>query len=51
MTTLIDEILTTNVRGPFAPVRALRGLCWPKSDSALVVNISSIAAVKQWAAT
>lgn len=41
---LIDSILATNVRGPFATLRALRGLLW-KSDAALVVNISSIAAV------
>jgi 3-oxoacyl-[acyl-carrier protein] reductase len=42
--TLIDEILHTNVRGPFATVRALLPLL-RKSDSALVVNISSIAGV------
>ena len=39
---LIDSVLTTNVRGTFATVRALRGLL-QASDSALVVNISSIA--------
>ena len=39
---LIDEILATNVRGPFAMVRALRPLLVKGSD-ALVVNISSIA--------
>lgn len=41
---LIDEILSTNVRGPFAVVRAMRPLL-ERSDHALVVNISSIAAV------
>jgi 3-oxoacyl-[acyl-carrier protein] reductase len=40
---LIDEILATNVRGPFAVVRALRGLL-AASGAGLVVNISSIAA-------
>lgn len=45
---LIDQILATNVRGPFAAVRALRSLlAAPRADGAsgLVVNISSIAAV------
>ncbi len=45
---LIDQILATNVRGPFAAVRALRPLlAAPRGDGAtgLVVNISSIAAV------
>lgn len=41
---LIDDILATNVRGAFATVRALRPLM-ERSDSALVVNISSVAAV------
>ncbi len=41
---LIDEILATNVRGPFATVRALHKLM-RRSGDALVVNISSIAAV------
>ncbi len=41
---LIDDILSTNVRGPFATVRALFPLL-SQSDAALVVNISSIAAV------
>ncbi len=44
---LIDNILSTNVRGPFATVRALRSLL-EKSDlpgGAVVVNISSIAGV------
>lgn len=41
--TLIDEILATNVRGPFAAVRALRPLL-ARSAHALVVNISSVAA-------
>ncbi len=40
---LIDEILATNVRGPFAAVRALHPLLRRGGD-ALVVNISSIAA-------
>jgi 3-oxoacyl-[acyl-carrier protein] reductase len=40
---LADEILATNVRGPFAAVRALRGLLAHSGDG-LVVNISSIAA-------
>lgn len=40
---LIDEILATNVRGPFAAVRALRPLL-ARSAHALVVNISSVAA-------
>lgn len=43
---LIDEVLATNVRGPFAMVRALRPLL-AQSDlagGAAVVNISSIAA-------
>jgi 3-oxoacyl-[acyl-carrier protein] reductase len=45
---LIDQILATNVRGPFAAVRALkRLLAAPREGGAtgLVVNISSIAAV------
>ncbi len=41
--TLIDDILSTNVRGPFAAVRALRPLL-AQGAGALVVNISSIAA-------
>lgn len=40
---LIDEILSTNVRGPFAAVRAFRKLLAANGDG-LVVNISSIAA-------
>lgn len=40
---LIDEIFSTNVRGPFAAVRAMRPLL-DRSGDALVVNISSIAA-------
>lgn len=40
---LIDEILATNVRGPFATVRALRPLL-AQGGNGLVVNISSIAA-------
>ncbi|HSV45653.1 MAG TPA: SDR family oxidoreductase [Ramlibacter sp.] len=45
---LIDEILATNVRGPFAAVRAFRSLLAAPRDAGgtgLVVNISSIAAV------
>ncbi|MCG3188822.1 MAG: 3-oxoacyl-[acyl-carrier-protein] reductase FabG [Burkholderiaceae bacterium] len=41
---LIDEILATNVRGPFAVVRAMLPLL-RKSEHAVVVNISSIASV------
>lgn len=41
---LIDQILATNVRGPFAAVRALRPLL-ARRGRGLVVNISSIAAV------
>jgi len=41
---LIDQILATNVRGPFATIRAMLPLL-RKSPAALVVNISSIAAV------
>jgi len=40
---LIDEILATNVRGPFAAVRAFRSLLCADGDG-LVVNISSTAA-------
>lgn len=45
---LIDQILSTNVRGPYAALRALRPLLSAaRSDGStgLVVNISSIAAV------
>ena len=45
---LIDQILATNVRGPFAAVRAMKHLLAAPRESAgtgLVVNISSIAAV------
>lgn len=45
---LIDQVLATNVRGPFAAVRALKSLLTaPRGDggTGLVVNISSIAAV------
>lgn len=44
---LIDEILATNVRGPFAAVRALRPLLCqsPLPGGGVVVNISSLAAV------
>jgi len=41
---LIDEILATNVRGPFAVVRAMLPLL-RQSQHAVVVNISSIASV------
>jgi len=41
---LIDDILATNVRGPFAAARALR-LLLAKHHAGLIVNISSIAAV------
>ena len=40
---LIDEIFATNVRGPFAAVRAFKPLL-SRSPGALVVNISSVAA-------
>lgn len=40
---LIDSILATNVRGPFATVRAFRPLL-DAAPGALVVNISSVAA-------
>jgi 3-oxoacyl-[acyl-carrier protein] reductase len=45
--TLIDTILSTNVRGPFAMVRALRPLLEKSKQpgGAVVVNISSIAGV------
>lgn len=44
---LIDNILSTNVRGPFATVRALRPLLDKSKQpgGAVVINISSIAAV------
>ncbi|WP_221800955.1 SDR family NAD(P)-dependent oxidoreductase [Oceanobacter mangrovi] len=46
---LIDRILATNVRGPFASVRAFKSLLQQSGSagqgSSLVVNISSIAAV------
>ncbi len=41
---LIDEIFTTNWRGPFAVIRALRPLL-DKADDAVVVNISSVSAI------
>lgn len=40
---LIDDILATNVRGPFAAIRAFRPLL-SRSPGALVVNITSVAA-------
>lgn len=44
---LIDNILATNVRGPFATVRALRALLEKSKQpgGAVVINISSIAGV------
>ncbi|MGC3980263.1 MAG: SDR family oxidoreductase [Steroidobacteraceae bacterium] len=44
---LIDEILATNVRGTFAPLRALKSLLEqsPLKGGGVVINISSIAAV------
>ena len=44
---LIDNILSTNVRGPFAAVRALRPLLEKSKQpgGAVIVNISSIAAL------
>jgi 3-oxoacyl-[acyl-carrier protein] reductase len=44
---LIENILSTNVRGPFASVRALRSLLEKSTQTggAVVVNISSIAAL------
>ena len=40
----IDRIFATNWRGPFATVRAMRSLL-EQSDDAVIVNISSVAAV------
>jgi 3-oxoacyl-[acyl-carrier protein] reductase len=44
---LIDDILATNVRGPFAMLRALQSLLEqsPLKGGGVVINISSIAAV------
>jgi 3-oxoacyl-[acyl-carrier protein] reductase len=44
---LIENILSTNVRGPFATVRAMRSLLETstKTGGAVVINISSIAGV------
>ena len=44
---LIENILSTNVRGPFATVRAMRSLLEKskKAGGAVVINISSIAGV------
>jgi 3-oxoacyl-[acyl-carrier protein] reductase len=39
----IDKILQTNVRGTFAMIRSMQS-CLEKSDEALIVNISSVAA-------
>jgi 3-oxoacyl-[acyl-carrier protein] reductase len=44
---LIENILSTNVRGPFATVRAMRSLLdkSKQTGGAVIINISSIAAV------
>lgn len=44
---LIDEIMATNVRGPFATLRALKSMLEqsPRSGGGVVINISSTAAV------
>lgn len=42
---LIDRIFATNVRGAFAAIRAMRPLLDAADDGAVVVNISSVAAV------
>jgi len=44
---LIENILSTNVRGPFATIRALRSLLEKSSHpgGAVIINISSIAAL------
>src|SRR5258708_7967833 len=44
---LIENILSTNVRGPFATVRALRPLLEKSNQpgGAVIINVSSIAAV------
>ncbi len=42
---LIDDIFATNWRGPFAVIRALRPLLDAAAHGAVVVNISSVAAV------
>jgi 3-oxoacyl-[acyl-carrier protein] reductase len=39
----IDKIMQTNVRGTFAMIRAMQ-TCFEKSEEALIVNISSVAA-------
>lgn len=41
---LIDQVLSTNVRGPFATIRAFLPLLKASGDS-IVVNISSLAAI------
>ena len=41
---LVDEILATNWRGPFAAIRALRPLL-EAAEAGVVINISSVAAV------
>ncbi|MBL6455218.1 SDR family oxidoreductase [Belnapia sp. T6] len=41
--TLIDQVLVTNVRGPFATIRAFAPLL-KRSGDAVIVNISSLAA-------
>lgn len=42
---LIDQIFATNWRGPFAAVRAFRPLLAAAEGGAVVINISSVAAV------
>jgi len=41
----IDQIFQTNARGPFATIRAFRNALDAAPDGAVVVNISSVAAV------
>ncbi len=41
---LFDQVMTTNVRGPFATIRAFRALLKASGD-AVVINISSLAGV------
>jgi 3-oxoacyl-[acyl-carrier protein] reductase len=44
---LIDAVLTANVRGPFATIRAFAPLL-RSSGNGLIVNISSGAAARGW---
>lgn len=41
---LFDQVMTTNVRGPFATIRAFRSLLKASGD-AIIINISSLAGV------